>query len=182
MSDPSLNLTFTKLAIRVAEYLGHAYYGANGDEAAQIPSDPHDLDVVTRLVNDGYARALNSNPNGWRVLTVPFKITLAPQTEVTITGTTTGTVTVAGIAGTFANDYFNGWEVSLVDASTEIEYPLVVVDYTGATGVFTFAALSVPTALISGDTLLYAGPLHSRRSAPRRRSPRHALGHDQHQR
>jgi hypothetical protein len=80
MSDSTLNLTFTKLRIRVAEFLGIAYYGATGTEAAQLPVDAHDLDLVGRLVNDGYARFLNDNEKGWRFLTVPLTITFGTGT------------------------------------------------------------------------------------------------------
>ncbi len=74
-ADPTLRLTFTDLRLRVAEYLGIAYYGATGNEAAQLPQDPHDLDLVGRLVNDGYARFISDHEKGWKFLTVPFSIT-----------------------------------------------------------------------------------------------------------
>lgn len=157
MSDPSNNLTFSKLRIRVAEYLGIAYYGAAGGEAAQLPTDAHDLDLVGRLVNDGYDRFITDNERGWRFMTVPLSITFAPQSSVTITVKTTGTATVGSLAGDFADDYFNGWQIGLKDEDAGGTTALTVVDYTGATGLFTFAASSVPSTIEAGDTLLYAG-------------------------
>lgn len=74
MADPTLKLTFDKLRIRVAEYLGTAYYGAAGDEAAQLPVDAGDLEMVGRLVNDGYARFIGENEK-WNFLTVPLSLT-----------------------------------------------------------------------------------------------------------
>ena len=75
MAEPTLALTFQDFLIRVAEYLGVAYYGASGDEAAQVPTDAHDLDVCKRLVNDGYRRFFNSNPS-WNWVNLIFTITL----------------------------------------------------------------------------------------------------------
>lgn len=69
-----LSLTFLDFQIRVAEYLGVAYYGANGDEAAQAPVDAHDLDMVKRIVNDGYRRFLTDN-HRWNFLRSIVSIT-----------------------------------------------------------------------------------------------------------
>lgn len=75
MADPAFALTYNAFRLRVAEYLGIAYYGAAGDEAAQIPSDAHDLDKVSRIVNDAYRRFIAEHKRGWNFLTVPFTIT-----------------------------------------------------------------------------------------------------------
>lgn len=74
MADPSLNLTYDKLRIRVAEFLGIHYAGANGDQAAQLPVDAGDLDLVSRIVNDGYARFIGDNEK-WNFLRVPLTLT-----------------------------------------------------------------------------------------------------------
>jgi len=75
MPDPTLNLTFSALRIRVAEFLGLAFYGAAGDLAAALPTDAHDLDLVGRIVNDGYRRFLTDHERGWNFLTVPLTLT-----------------------------------------------------------------------------------------------------------
>lgn len=80
MADPTLKLTFGDLIIRVAEFLGIAYYGAAGNEAAQAPVDVHDLDKVKRVVNDGYRRFLGDNERGWSFLTVPLSIAFGTDT------------------------------------------------------------------------------------------------------
>lgn len=80
MADPSLVLTYDDLRLRVAEFLGIAYYGVNGDEAAQVPVDAHDLDKVSRIVNDGYARFLGDNERGWNFMTVPLTLTFGTGT------------------------------------------------------------------------------------------------------
>jgi hypothetical protein len=74
MADPTLGLTFRDLQIRVAEYLGVADY--SGGTAAP-PSDPHDLELVKRLVNDGYRRFIAANPR-WQWLTPLITITFDP--------------------------------------------------------------------------------------------------------
>jgi hypothetical protein len=59
--------TFEDLIIEVAEFMGVAYYGADGDEAAQVPTDAHDLDKIERLVNQGVSHFINDAPQeGWR--------------------------------------------------------------------------------------------------------------------
>jgi len=80
VSDPTLKLTYDDLRIRVAEFLGVAYYGAAGNEAAQVPTDAHDLDKVSRLVNNGYRRFLRDNKRGWNFMTVPLSITFGTGT------------------------------------------------------------------------------------------------------
>lgn len=70
----SLELTYRDYIIRVAEFLGIAYYGDNGDEAAQKPTDAHDLDRCKRIVNDGWRAFVNSRAN-WNWLTPKFTIT-----------------------------------------------------------------------------------------------------------
>jgi hypothetical protein len=80
MADPTLSLSFSDLIIRVAEYLGMAYYGASGAEVAQVPQDAHDLELCKRLVNDGYRKFINSNPR-WQFLTPTISVTfVAGQT------------------------------------------------------------------------------------------------------
>lgn len=83
MAAPTLALTFASMQLRVAEMLGIADYSAG---AAAVPTDPHDLDLVKRLVNDGYRRYVNSNAGKWDFL--------APLISVTFT-TTAGATNVS---------------------------------------------------------------------------------------
>ena len=53
--QPIGTLTFRDYIIAVAEELGCADYGAAGDEAAQVPSDPDHLALCRKLVNRGLA-------------------------------------------------------------------------------------------------------------------------------
>ena len=74
MAEPTLRLTFNDLILRTAEFLGLALYGADGTTAADIPTNAHDLDLCHRLVNDGYRRFYNSNPQ-WNWTNQLFTIT-----------------------------------------------------------------------------------------------------------
>lgn len=75
--DPTLNLTFQEMQKRVAEYLGSADYSGG---AAAVPTDARDLDLVKRLVNDGYRRFITDNEKGWNFLTVPLSLTFGTGT------------------------------------------------------------------------------------------------------
>ena len=70
MAEPTSALSFQDLILAVAERLGVAYYGANGDEIAQIPDAttmPYELDRCTRFVRDGLRMFItDAPPNGWR--------------------------------------------------------------------------------------------------------------------
>lgn len=72
------NLNFTDLRIRVAEFLGIADYSSG---AAGLPTDAHDLDLVGRIVNDGYHRFITEQE--WSFL--------FPTLEVTLTSSPAGT-------------------------------------------------------------------------------------------
>ena len=67
VTEPNSILTFQDLLIRVAEKLGVAYYGASGTSAAQVPIDPGDLDICSRIVNDGIRMFIadGPKPDGW---------------------------------------------------------------------------------------------------------------------
>ncbi len=157
MADSTLRLTFQQLQIRVADFLGIA--NRSGSSLA-VPSDAKNLELVKRLVNDGYRRMLTDYEK-WNVLNVPLTINFVAQLEGTITAVVTGatpSITVGSFAGTYANDYFNGFELT-VDEDTVNEVTLTVLDYVGATGQFTFAAQAIAagTTIASGDTLKIAG-------------------------
>src|SRR5262245_40097089 len=131
MADPTLRLTYTQLQTRVAEFLGIALLATSS--AAAAPTDTHDLDLVKRLVNDGYRRFITENDR-WNFLNVPFNLRFVEQSTGSITATGAGTFTVGALAGDFANDYFNGWQFGLVDEDTGDIYEVTIVDYVGATG------------------------------------------------
>lgn len=155
MADSTLRLTFEQLQIRVADYLGIA--DRSGSSLA-VPTDAKNLELVKRLVNDGYRRFLTDNEK-WNFLNVPLTLNLYAQLSGTISSVVTGasgSITLDGFAGTYANDYFNGFEIT-VDNDTNNSITLTVVDYVGATGQFIFTGATVPTTVAAGDTLLVTG-------------------------
>lgn len=77
MADPTLQLTFKQMQVRVAEFLGVADYSSG---PAGVPTDAHDLELVKRLVNDGYRRFLGEKE--WTFLLVPLTLTLNTSPEV----------------------------------------------------------------------------------------------------
>jgi hypothetical protein len=78
MAESTLALTFQDLVIRVAEYLGVAYYGPNGDEAAQMPpSATHDREMCERIVNDGIRMFVQASPK-WRWMRPVYSLALDP--------------------------------------------------------------------------------------------------------
>lgn len=139
------------MQIRVADYLGIA--DRSGSSLA-VPTDAKDLELVKRLVNDGYRRFLTDNEK-WNFLVVPLAITFVAQSTFTITSRTTTTLVASGIAGTYADDVFNGFEVTAIDATLGTKFVYTVTDYTGVSGTFTFA--STDATLGANDTLEVAG-------------------------
>lgn len=75
MAAPSLGLTFLDLQVRVAEYLRVADYSGG---TATTPTDAHDLDLVKRIINDGWRSFVSSNPL-WQWLTPTFNIQFDPD-------------------------------------------------------------------------------------------------------
>lgn len=133
MSDPTLKLDFQALQIRVAEYLG---IQADSGTGASVPTDASDLELVKRLVNDGYRRFLGER--AWNFLVVPLNLTFVTGYTGTATSGSATTLVDSSLAADYADDFFNGFNLRIVDVSTGIAYVVVVTDYTGATGTFTF--------------------------------------------
>jgi hypothetical protein len=77
MAQTSLAMTFRDLLLRTAEYGGVASYGTGGDKAAGLPTDAHDLDLLQRIVNDGWARFIRAKPD-WNWMAPTFSLTFDP--------------------------------------------------------------------------------------------------------
>ncbi|MFW6217920.1 MAG: hypothetical protein ACOC4K_02890 [Verrucomicrobiota bacterium] len=102
-------MTFLDLKLRVAEFLGVAYYGASGVSAASAPTSLtslHDSDMVGRIVNDGWRRFVTSRPR-WNWMAPTFTITFDPD------GSTSRTVDDPGDQSLpRASRYFLPWGFS----------------------------------------------------------------------
>lgn len=151
MAEPTLGLTFDDMRIRVAEHLGIAYYGAAGNEAAQLPTDAHDLDLVSRLVNDGYRRFLSER--AWSFMRPLLTIVFRQQYDGSATAV--GGSTLSDSTRTQADDFFNGYSIRVTSAATGDIQVRTVTDYVGATGQFVVGVAFSP-ALVIGDTYTVA--------------------------
>lgn len=156
-NDPTLSLTMADFQIRVAEYLGIAYYGADGQGVAQVPINTHDLDLVTRLVQDGYRRFVSENPK-WNVLDVPYTLTFVSQLSGIAASGSPTTLVDSSIAGVYADNFFVGWGIRVTHQTDgTIDAFLTVSAYTGSTGTFTFA-IAAAAATAAGDSYMTAQP------------------------
>jgi hypothetical protein len=82
--------TFAELILDAAERLGVAEYVdplTGESSAAQIPTDPHNLDRCKRLVNRGIRRFYAANPR-WRFLEDTVKITISNDPANAVDGDT----------------------------------------------------------------------------------------------
>ncbi len=139
-------LTFSDLQIHVASLLGVAYYGADGSEVAQAPTDVYTLQAVKDYVNGGLRMFLNDAPEGgWRFQQPTASIDLwATASGVAngapIFGDPESTVTVH--ARTFL-DTMLGHELKFTVTSTADGTPT----YTSANGT---TVIDVDDAIFSG--------------------------------
>ncbi|MEN6534478.1 MAG: hypothetical protein ABFD89_12490 [Bryobacteraceae bacterium] len=130
------------LVLEVALAAENGYYGTTGQEAEMIPIDPVDLARCLRVVNNGIRDFIARAPvEGWRWRDRLMEVDLVRSYTGTASAANATSITDGDIAGDYADDYFNGY-VLRITAGTGIDEYATVADYTGATGVFTFAALS----------------------------------------
>lgn len=80
-------LTFDDLQVHVALQLGVAYYGADGTEVAQAPTDTYTLQMVKDYVNGGIRMLLNdAPPEGWKWQQPTASLVLWPTSSSTANG------------------------------------------------------------------------------------------------
>lgn len=142
MAEPTSKMTIKELVTAIAERIGIGFYGTAGDESVMCPVNSHDLDVCLRLANNAVRMFIADAPlTGWnwpkRIMTVGLKV----MTTGTASGGTATTLVYATLAGTYANDYYKECIIEITDGTGEGEYALIT-GYTGASGTFTFSALS----------------------------------------
>jgi hypothetical protein len=97
-------MTFGDLILEVAREMGVAYYGADGTEEAQIPTNAHDLTECERHVNNGLRMFFNDAPaSGWRFLRPTLKTDVWADVDtdssVTATSVTDNGVTLMTVTG-----------------------------------------------------------------------------------
>lgn len=140
MAEPTSALGFYDLILRIAEKVGVAYYGSDGQSKAVVPVDAYNLDKTKRIINDGFRRfKSNPPPRGWYWQERIASIALSAAESGTATS---GAATyLADTDRTEANDYFNDWILTITGGTGVGEYATIT-DYTGASGQFDFTALS----------------------------------------
>lgn len=140
MAEPTSSLTFYDLIVRIAETIGSAFYGSDGQKPAMVPTDRHDLDRCKRIANDAIRMFISLAPeNGWK-----WRRRLASITFPTWVEGIADSGTAASLVDSNrdeADDYFNGWTL-YIESGTGIGEYATVTDFTQSTGTFDFAALS----------------------------------------
>ena len=137
-------LSFDQLRTRVAEFIGFDLKGTDGTGVSSLPTNAQDLDVVSRIVNDGYRRFLGERD--WMFLRPIAELTF--QTATTGSVETGGTGTFTDTARTEAAGAFAGNSIKITNATTGATAVHIVLDSTAA-GVFTFADANL--TFIAGD-------------------------------
>ena len=153
MAEPTSAYSFDDLTLEVAEKLSVATYGAGGDEAAQLPTDAHDLALCRKHVNNGIRMFIaDSPPNGWRwmrpILEVTYWAPLGVGSGITITGThDTGTTTVTASTAAF----FATMETKTLSVFSDFDVTAV------STSSKTFTVAEDASALSDGDSIRITG-------------------------
>ena len=141
MSEPTGFLTFESLVTRVAVEAGIASHGSSGQERANVPTDPHDLDKCKEVVNDGIRMFISDAPaNGWRWMRRIASVTMT-ATRITGTADSTSTTTLVDLilATTYdADDDLKGYYIYVLTGTGAGSYA-VLTGYTALTGTCTVA-------------------------------------------
>lgn len=147
-TEATSSLSFSDLLIEVAYKLGIAYYGPNGDQAAQVPIDAHDLDLCQRIVNKGIRMFIHDapSPNGWRWAKPIAQVDMWP----TISGDATNTIATAVFA--------SGVTTITVPHSPSFYQSMELRTITLGTTPFTIVSYISPTSVtVQGDAHLMVG-------------------------
>jgi hypothetical protein len=157
--------TFDDLRIRTAEFLSSAYHGTAGTSAAAVPTEVYSLDVVNRVVNDGYKRFLHEHD--WVFMTPLAELSFVTETTGSVTTGGTGTFTDSAMTDTTGTHNGKSLEITRANGST---FHTIVVTQTSA-GVYTFA---------DGSLVFTAGDTYTMVAAPaiRGRADRYAMPAD----
>ena len=125
-------LTYDDLRVRVGEYMGVSFKGTSGTEKPQLPQNAYNLDIVSKIVNDGYERFIGEF--NWEFMAPIGEITFVSQTTGTIT--TGGTGTFTDTARTEAAGTFNGQNIKVTRTAGDSFITKVLTST--SSGVFTF--------------------------------------------
>jgi len=142
MAEATSALSVYDLVKEVAIAAEVSYYGTTGNEEAMAPTDRSDMDRCLKVVNDAVRHFIAHGPiEGWRWRNRMMEVDLVRSYTGTATAGAATTLTDSGIAADYADDFFNTYKITIT-AGTGIDEYATVTDYTGATGIFEFTALS----------------------------------------
>lgn len=136
MAEPTSVLTFKDLIIEVSRKMSTAFYGADGDEEIQVPTDPHDLAEAKRMVNNGIRMFLNdAPPKGW-FWTRPVQqfvlwADIAVDSAVTVTGSAYDPATNKSTITATQSSFFATMEEHTLTTTTSGDF--TITDYVSAT-------------------------------------------------
>jgi hypothetical protein len=137
---PVTAATMDSLLLKVAEKLGVAFVRTDGTSC--LPDDDFNLGKCIERVNQGIGMFIDNAPvEGWRWTRRLATVALAPAYTGTATAGAATYLTDGGIAGDYADDFFNTFTIKITAGTGEGE-TAAVTDYDGTLGKFTFAALS----------------------------------------
>lgn len=139
--EPTSSLVFEDMLTEMAELVGVADYNSATGIAIH-PNDKGDIDKLKRAANNGIRRFIsNAPPLGWNWMKRIMSVALKISSSGTATGGSATTLVDSDLADTYANDYYNDLILE-IDGGTGIGETALITDYTGASGTFTFSALS----------------------------------------
>lgn len=142
MSEPTSALSFEDLVVRVAELLGIADWDTTDNTPIVPVSDKYSLEQCVRYANNAIRMFIaDAPPKGWRWMKRIHSLDMAITYTGTATAGTAASLTDSGLAATYDDDFFNGYDI-YITAGTGVGESATITDYTGATGVFEFTALS----------------------------------------
>ena len=155
MAEPTAILTFGDLLLEAALEMGVAFFGADGTEVAQVPTDVHDLAEVKRHVNNAIRMVFsNGPPGGWRwrrpVASVDVWAAVALDTAVTISGGAYDAPNDETILTATAASFFASMELKSIAITTVATF--TIKRYISATSV----AVTGDASTASADTFSIA--------------------------
>ena len=103
MGEPTAALSYADLVLAVAIKANVAYYGPDGNQQAQIPTEAFDLAECTRMVQNGIRMFMaDAPPTGWRWQRPLAEIDLWPEKGIAMPPGSAGPnlVTSTHVAGT----------------------------------------------------------------------------------
>ena len=141
MSEPTSKYEIKDILVRVAEEMGIAYYGSDGQGIAQVPIDVYNFDKCRKVVEDGIKKFIADAPSkGWMWMRRILSVTLTNvETTGTVDSADATTLVDDALATTYdTDDEINGYYVYITAGTGKGSYAKIT-DYAATTGTITVA-------------------------------------------